>query len=96
MYCFCINCCPFSFVGNNLECDRAFKAKAHAESDSSLSKEPHPSGSSPPDELNNLLQAMEELDAPQNTPKCLSPVIWERFCQFRRTKVESEHKVTRI
>uniref|UniRef100_H3D719 Cilia- and flagella-associated protein 43 n=1 Tax=Tetraodon nigroviridis TaxID=99883 RepID=H3D719_TETNG len=72
---------------------RAFKAKTHAESVFSLSKEPPPCGSPPPDELSNWLQAMEELDAPENTPKCLSPEIWERFCQFRRTKVESEHKV---
>lgn len=39
---------------------------------------------------------MEELDAPENTPKCLSPAVWEKFCLFRRTKVESEHKVATI
>lgn len=68
----------------------------HTESNTSVSKEPHPCGSPNPDELADLLQAMEELDAPENTPKCLSPAVWERFCAFRRTKVESEHKVMRV
>ncbi|TNM99309.1 hypothetical protein fugu_012342 [Takifugu bimaculatus] len=72
---------------------RVSKTKTHTESNASVSKEPHPCGSPQPDELADLLQAMEELDAPENTPKCLSPAVWERFCLFRRTKVESEHKV---
>lgn len=75
---------------------RVSKTKMHTESNTSVSKEPHPCGSPQPDELADLLQAMEELDAPENTPKCLSPAVWERFCLFRRTKVESEHKVTRV
>lgn len=51
-------------------------------------------GSLDPDALDKMLQAMEELDALENRPESLSPVIWEKFCLFRRRKVESEHQVT--
>ncbi|XP_060727401.1 cilia- and flagella-associated protein 43 [Tachysurus vachellii] len=40
-----------------------------------------------------MVKAMEELDSPQNMPEVLDPVVWERFCLARRTKVESEQKV---
>ncbi|XP_068183619.1 cilia- and flagella-associated protein 43 [Antennarius striatus] len=45
------------------------------------------------DALDNLLKAMEELDAPENMPEGLDPFVWERFCHVRRIKVESEHKL---
>ncbi|KAM7408596.1 hypothetical protein PAMA_002353 [Pampus argenteus] len=50
-------------------------------------------GSLAPDQLGNMLMAMEELDAQKNMPEGLNPMIWERFCLVRRTKVESEQKV---
>ncbi|KAM7385486.1 hypothetical protein PAMP_001568 [Pampus punctatissimus] len=50
-------------------------------------------GSLAPDGLGNMLMAMEELDAQKNMPEGLNPMIWERFCLVRRTKVESEQKV---
>ncbi|KAK3572842.1 hypothetical protein QTP86_008249 [Hemibagrus guttatus] len=43
--------------------------------------------------LSQIMKAMEELDAPQNMPEGLDPVVWERFCLTRRIKVESEQKV---
>ncbi|KAF4090507.1 hypothetical protein AMELA_G00052090 [Ameiurus melas] len=43
--------------------------------------------------LLQMMKAMEELDAPQNMPEGLDPIVWERFCLARRTKMESEQKV---
>ncbi|XP_054654462.1 cilia- and flagella-associated protein 43 [Dunckerocampus dactyliophorus] len=37
--------------------------------------------------------AMEELDAPRNMPEGLSATVWEKFCQVRKTKIDSEHNV---
>uniref|UniRef100_A0A667Y847 Uncharacterized protein n=1 Tax=Myripristis murdjan TaxID=586833 RepID=A0A667Y847_9TELE len=45
------------------------------------------------DGLSQMLKAMEELDAPENMPEDLDPLIWERFCLVRRAKVESEQQV---
>uniref|UniRef100_I3IV59 Cilia and flagella associated protein 43 n=1 Tax=Oreochromis niloticus TaxID=8128 RepID=I3IV59_ORENI len=50
-------------------------------------------GSQAPDAFSQMLRAMDELDAPANMPEGLSTVAWERFCQIRRAKVESEQKV---
>ncbi|KAL4625031.1 cilia- and flagella-associated protein 43 [Arapaima gigas] len=43
--------------------------------------------------LDHLKKAIEELNAPENMPEGLDPAVWERFCQARRTKVDSEQKV---
>ncbi|XP_061545392.1 cilia- and flagella-associated protein 43 isoform X1 [Phycodurus eques] len=37
--------------------------------------------------------AMEELDAQRNMPEGLTLPLWERFCQIRRTKIDTEHKI---
>ncbi|XP_077093180.1 cilia- and flagella-associated protein 43 isoform X2 [Siphateles boraxobius] len=50
-------------------------------------------GTAPSDGLSLMIAAMEELDAPENIPEGLDPVVWERFCLARRAKVESEQKV---
>lgn len=50
-------------------------------------------GTAPSDGLSLMMKAMEELDAPENMPEGLDPVVWERFCLARRAKVESEQKV---
>ncbi|GAA6112212.1 cilia- and flagella-associated protein 43-like, partial [Tachysurus ichikawai] len=39
------------------------------------------------------VKTLEELDLPENMPEGLDPVVWQRFCLARRTKVESEQKV---
>ncbi|XP_041921632.1 cilia- and flagella-associated protein 43 isoform X2 [Alosa sapidissima] len=43
--------------------------------------------------LSLMLRAMEELDSQEYMPEGLDPAVWERFCNSRRTKVESEHQV---
>lgn len=40
-----------------------------------------------------MIKAMKDLDAPENMPDRLDPVVWERFCLARQAKVESEHLV---
>lgn len=52
-----------------------------------------PTASMAPESLGKLLKAVEEMDAPQNMPEGLNPFIWERFCLFRRSKIEKEHQV---
>ncbi|XP_051935831.1 cilia- and flagella-associated protein 43 [Hippocampus zosterae] len=37
--------------------------------------------------------AMEELDAHRNMPEGLNQPVWEKFCQIRRTKIDTEHKI---
>ncbi|XP_047459238.1 cilia- and flagella-associated protein 43 [Mugil cephalus] len=66
--------------------------KMRTQSDSS-SRELRLSGSLAPVALARILAAMEDLDAPENMPEGLNQTIWERFCFFRRTKVESEQKI---
>lgn len=56
-------------------------------------KDPTLSGSLAPESLGKLLKAVEDMDAPQNMPEGLNPFVWERFCLFRRTKIDKEHKV---
>lgn len=51
-------------------------------------------GSLAPDATDKMSKAMEEQDAPENTPEGLNPSVWKRFCLVRRVKIESEHKVT--
>ncbi|KAM6915939.1 cilia- and flagella-associated protein 43 [Xenentodon cancila] len=72
---------------------RAQKIRTHTDNTPSLFKEHHLCGSLGPDALNQMLNAMEELDAPENMPGGLSPAVWERLCLVRRAKVESEQKV---
>ncbi|XP_047190802.1 cilia- and flagella-associated protein 43 isoform X3 [Scophthalmus maximus] len=50
-------------------------------------------GSLAPDATDKMSKAMEEQDAPENTPEGLNPSVWKRFCLVRRVKIESEHKV---
>ena len=50
-------------------------------------------GGAASDGLGQMLQAMEELDSPENTPAGLEPTVWERFCLVRRAKVEGEQQV---
>lgn len=45
------------------------------------------------DILTCLMEAMDELDKPEHMPDGLDPSIWERFCQARRNKMESEQLV---
>ena len=40
-----------------------------------------------------LEEAMLELDSPENMPENCSPDIWNRMCQIRRSKVDSEQIV---
>ncbi|KAJ8360229.1 hypothetical protein SKAU_G00167540 [Synaphobranchus kaupii] len=40
-----------------------------------------------------MMKAMQDLDRAENMPEDLDPSVWERFCQARRTKVESEQRV---
>ncbi|XP_061084124.1 cilia- and flagella-associated protein 43 [Conger conger] len=40
-----------------------------------------------------MMKAMMDLDRIENMPEDLELSIWERFCQARRTKVESEQRV---
>ncbi|AWP13877.1 putative cilia- and flagella-associated protein 43, partial [Scophthalmus maximus] len=49
-------------------------------------------GSLAPDATDKMSKAMEEQDAPENTPEGLNPSVWKRFCLVRRVKIESEHK----
>lgn len=35
---------------------------------------------------------MDELDDPLHMPEDLNPLVWKRFCQYRRSKVESEQQ----
>ncbi|XP_077585258.1 cilia- and flagella-associated protein 43 [Stigmatopora nigra] len=37
--------------------------------------------------------AMDELDSHRNMPDGLNQPVWEKFCQIRRTKVDTEHKI---
>ncbi|XP_078421122.1 cilia- and flagella-associated protein 43 isoform X2 [Cetorhinus maximus] len=41
----------------------------------------------------NFLAAVEELDSIDFKPEALNPAIWDRFCDSRRKKIESEHQV---
>ncbi|XP_061602161.1 cilia- and flagella-associated protein 43 [Cololabis saira] len=50
-------------------------------------------GSLGPNALNQMLNAMEELDAPENMPEGMCPAVWMKLCVARREKVESEQKV---
>ncbi|XP_076599514.1 cilia- and flagella-associated protein 43 [Chaetodon auriga] len=72
---------------------RVQKMRTQTDNNSNLFKEQRLCGSLAPDGLGKMLKAMEELDAPENIPEGLSPSIWEKFCQVRRIKVESEQKV---
>ncbi|XP_045926905.1 cilia- and flagella-associated protein 43 isoform X2 [Micropterus dolomieu] len=72
---------------------RIQKIRTQTDNNPSPFKEQHLCGSLAPVTLGKMLKAMEELDAPENTPEGLNPAIWERFCVVRRTKVESEQKV---
>uniref|UniRef100_A0A8C6TSJ9 Uncharacterized protein n=1 Tax=Neogobius melanostomus TaxID=47308 RepID=A0A8C6TSJ9_9GOBI len=56
-------------------------------------RDPAQCGSLALDNLGKLLKAVDEMDSHQNMPQDLNPIIWERFCVFRRTKIEKEHKV---
>ncbi|XP_037639094.1 cilia- and flagella-associated protein 43 isoform X1 [Sebastes umbrosus] len=72
---------------------RAQKMRTQTDPTSNPFKEQRLCGSLAPDALEKMLKAVEELDAPENIPKGLSPLIWERFCLIRRAKAESEQKV---
>ncbi|KAJ3609888.1 hypothetical protein NHX12_021982 [Muraenolepis orangiensis] len=50
-------------------------------------------GGAASDGLGHMLQAMEELDSPENSPSALEPAAWERFSLVRKAKVESEQQV---
>ncbi|XP_067909306.1 cilia- and flagella-associated protein 43 isoform X2 [Heterodontus francisci] len=41
----------------------------------------------------NFLAAMEELDSANSKPENLDPGVWNRLCDTRRKKIESEHQV---
>ncbi|XP_070696760.1 cilia- and flagella-associated protein 43 [Pempheris klunzingeri] len=69
------------------------KVRTQTDNNPNLLQEQRLCGSLAPNALVKMLKAMEELDAPENMPKSLSPSTWERFCLVRRAKVESEQKV---
>ncbi|XP_063047759.1 cilia- and flagella-associated protein 43 isoform X2 [Engraulis encrasicolus] len=50
-------------------------------------------GQSQAEALSFMLKAMDDLDSKEYMPEGLDPAVWERFCQSRRAKVESEHQV---
>ncbi|XP_042289784.1 cilia- and flagella-associated protein 43 isoform X1 [Thunnus maccoyii] len=72
---------------------RVQKMRTQIDNNQNPFKEQSLCGSLAPDGLGKMMMAMEELDAQENMPEGLNPVIWERFCLVRRTKVESEQKV---
>ncbi|XP_057704816.1 cilia- and flagella-associated protein 43 isoform X2 [Corythoichthys intestinalis] len=37
--------------------------------------------------------AMDELDSQKNMPEGLNLPVWEKFCQIRRTKIDTEHQI---
>ena len=41
-----------------------------------------------------LNAALDELDKPVNMPEGLDPSVWQRMCQARRAKIESENLVS--
>ncbi|XP_027753824.1 cilia- and flagella-associated protein 43 isoform X5 [Empidonax traillii] len=45
------------------------------------------------DALTLLMKAMDELDSPEHMPEGLEQSTWEKFCQARRNKMESEELV---
>nr|XP_019944828.1 PREDICTED: cilia- and flagella-associated protein 43 [Paralichthys olivaceus] len=72
---------------------RVQKLRTQTDNNPNPFKDQHLSSSQASDALDKMLKAMEELDAPENIPQGLNPSIWERFCLFRRSKIESEQKV---
>ncbi|PVD30534.1 hypothetical protein C0Q70_09802 [Pomacea canaliculata] len=40
-----------------------------------------------------LEAALDELDKPANMPEGLDPTVWQRLCNYRRAKIESENMV---
>lgn len=72
---------------------RIQKMRAQTTKNPNPFKDPTLSGSLAPESLGKLLKAVEDMDAPQNMPEGLNPFVWERFCLFRRTKIDKEHKV---
>lgn len=86
----------FNFIAvfqNDVLYLRAQKMKTDTDNTSSLFKENRLCASLTLDAPNQMLKAMEELDAPENMPEGLSPSVWERFCFVRRAKLEAEQKV---
>ncbi|KAK9964501.1 hypothetical protein ABG768_005668 [Culter alburnus] len=67
--------------------------KMKTQTENNLFKEGPLLGTAPSDGLSLMMKAMDELDAPENMPEGLDPVVWDRFCLARRAKVESEQKV---
>ncbi|XP_044516109.1 cilia- and flagella-associated protein 43-like [Gracilinanus agilis] len=45
------------------------------------------------DNFSKIMEAMDDLDKPENMPEGLELSAWKYFCAARRTKVENEHKV---
>ncbi|XP_034040088.1 cilia- and flagella-associated protein 43 [Thalassophryne amazonica] len=73
---------------------RVQKMKTQAtDNNPNIFKYQHLSDSLAADGLPKMLKAMEELDAPENKPEGIQPVIWERLCIIRREKVEREHQI---
>ncbi|XP_058508068.1 cilia- and flagella-associated protein 43 isoform X2 [Solea solea] len=72
---------------------RLQKLRTQTDSKPNVLKEQRLCGSLAPDALGKMLKAVEELDAPENTPEGLNTSVWERFCLVRRAKIESEQKV---
>ncbi|XP_072247694.1 cilia- and flagella-associated protein 43 [Leuresthes tenuis] len=72
---------------------RVQKIRTQTNNVTNLSREHRLCSSLAPDAINQMLKAMEELDAPENMPEVLNPSVWERFCVIRRAKVQSEQKL---
>ncbi|XP_030012526.1 cilia- and flagella-associated protein 43 [Sphaeramia orbicularis] len=72
---------------------RVQKTKTQADNTPNPFTEQRQSASLAPDGLVKMMKAMEEMDDPKNIPEGLNAFIWERFCRYRRTKIESEHQV---
>uniref|UniRef100_A0AAV2JQE6 Cilia- and flagella-associated protein 43 n=1 Tax=Knipowitschia caucasica TaxID=637954 RepID=A0AAV2JQE6_KNICA len=72
---------------------RAQKMRAQVTKTPIPFKEPCLSGSMATESLGKLMKSVDEMDSPQNMPEKLHPAVWERFCIFRRNKLEKEHEV---
>lgn len=71
---------------------RALRAKVPADSANPYGERPG-SAEALKAALAHLMKGIDEMDEPENKPEGLDLPNWERFCEARRAKVESEQMV---
>lgn len=80
-----------------LVCHRGLKFKAPDTSSELVPSNPfaeRPSTAQQNAQTKLLLEAaLDELDKPANMPEGLDPTVWQRLCNYRRAKIESENMV---